>query len=246
MTPTFSRLRLACSGCIRRTPASPWSPARCAPADPPATVSPAHQLHRALHRHPSHLAGELRHRGHHRSRRRWPCARRPPRRSRSRGSCPVVPAAAMASIAPSAIMSLQAKTASIVGVRLQHVLEHGEALVALPVGGLRGDDLDARRVLDRVPEAAQARVAGLVAGNALEHRDLRLAAGGVRRGARRRAARPRSCRSRRRSRSSPRPPSAAAGVDPRVHHHHRDARRVGLGDGGHDLARAAGRDAGAP
>ena len=50
-------------------------------------------------------------------------------------------AAAIASTAPSAIMSLQAKTVSMSRMRLQHVLEDGEALVALPVRGLRGHDL---------------------------------------------------------------------------------------------------------
>ena len=55
---------------------------------------------------------------------------------------PVLPAAAIASTAPSAIMSLQAKTRVDLGVRLQHVLEDVEAQVALPVRGLRGHDLE--------------------------------------------------------------------------------------------------------
>jgi hypothetical protein len=42
-----------------------------------------------------------------------------------------------------------------VGMRLQHVLEHGEALIALPVGRLRRDDRDAGRPLDRVLESAE-------------------------------------------------------------------------------------------
>ena len=59
---------------------------------------------------------------------------------------PVLPAAAIASIAPSAIRSLHGEHGVDVGMRLQHVLEHVEALVALPVGRLRRDDRDARRV----------------------------------------------------------------------------------------------------
>ena len=53
---------------------------------------------------------------------------------------PVLPAAAIASIAPSAIRSLAANTVSMSRMRLQHVLKHVEALIALPVRRLRRDD----------------------------------------------------------------------------------------------------------
>ena len=64
-------------------------------------------------------------------------------------------------------------------VRLEHVLEHGEALVALPVRGLGGHDLDGGCGLDRLAEPAQPRVTGLVARDALQHRDFRPASARV-------------------------------------------------------------------
>ena len=64
-------------------------------------------------------------------------------------------------------------------VRLEHVPEDREALVALPIGRLRCDDGDPRSRSDRIAKSAQACVARLVAGNAFEERDSGRAAARV-------------------------------------------------------------------
>ncbi len=51
---------------------------------------------------------------------------------------------------------------------LENILKDIVALIPFPVGGLGGDDADPRRLVDRGMEAAQARIAGLMAGDALE------------------------------------------------------------------------------
>ena len=56
-----------------------------------------------------------------------------------------------------------------VGVCLQDVLKDVEALVALPVGRLRCDDLDAGRLADDFAESFQPRITRFVPGDALEH-----------------------------------------------------------------------------
>ena len=96
---------------------------------------------------------------------------------------PVLPAAAIASIAPSAIMSLQANTASISGCACSMFWKTLKPWSRSQFAGCEATILMPGRVLDRLLEPAQARVAGLVAGDALEHRDLGLAAGDLRRGA---------------------------------------------------------------
>ena len=108
---------------------------------------------------------------------------------------PVLPAAAIASTAPSAIMSLQAKTASISGCACSMFWKTVKPWSRSQLAVCEATTSHAGRVLDRVVEAPQARVAGLVARDALEdgrpgpcRRDLDQVLAPP-------AGRPRSCRS---------------------------------------------------
>src|SRR5439155_11963219 len=66
-----------------------------------------------------------------------------------------------------------------VGMRLQHVLKDVEALIALPVRRLGGDDHDAWRAPHRLAKSAEPRVAGFMTRNAFENADAGLAAAGL-------------------------------------------------------------------
>src|SRR6266540_2321642 len=63
-----------------------------------------------------------------------------------------------------------------VWMRLKDVLESVEALIALPICGLRSDNFDARRSFEGIAEAFQTRVTRLMTWNALEHSNLAFAA----------------------------------------------------------------------
>ena len=129
----------------RASPPRLRSRARWRPSARAAPLSPRISLHRALDREPSHLVGRLRHRRLH------ACPPSIALRASSSASkpmtriLPVRPAAAIASTRAERHQVAAREDRVDVAVRLQHVLEDGEALVALPVRGLRGDDRDARR-----------------------------------------------------------------------------------------------------
>ena len=132
-------------------------------------------------------------------------------------------------------MSLQAKTVSMSGMRLQDVLKDVEPLVAFPVRRLRGENFDAGASLHRLAETLHPRVAGLVAGDSFEDGDLGLAARGLDQVLANQLAAAKVIG-----------PDEARGLDagvgrgfpvePGIDDHHRDVGLVGLADGRHHLA----------
>src|SRR6266498_1353670 len=63
-----------------------------------------------------------------------------------------------------------------VRMRLKDVLENSEALIALPIRGLRSNNFNTRVCLKSIAKAFQTRITRLMAWNSLKHRNLAFAA----------------------------------------------------------------------